>query len=93
MMADQLVLISDVLSSKTWRDEILPAFVSFLKDCDSEVRTIAAERTSEVTKRLVNAAKDTSDVDDVVETVVQYATYAHIQAGTPIGEWHIVSKG
>uniref|UniRef100_A0A7S3ENB3 TOG domain-containing protein n=1 Tax=Rhodosorus marinus TaxID=101924 RepID=A0A7S3ENB3_9RHOD len=71
MMADQLVLISDVLSSKTLRDEILPAFVSFLKDCDSEVRTIAAERTSEVTKRLVNAAKDTSDVDDVVETVVQ----------------------
>jgi len=70
-MADQLVPISNVLNSKTLRDEILPAFVSFLKDCDSEVRTIAAERTYALTKRLVNATEDIEGVVDVVEIVVR----------------------
>lgn len=69
MLADQLVEICDAVSPNIIRDEILPTFLSLLKDVEAEVRTIIATRSTEVTKRIVHSAvKDpvVSGVDIVV---------------------------
>lgn len=72
MFADQLIDVCDSVSHKVVRDELLPTFVSLLKDSETEVRTAIASKVSMVTQRIANSAENDpvlTGVDIVVRFV------------------------
>ena len=62
MVADRIREISRGLSAESIKETLLPHYVSFLKDAESEVRTAAVRRMSEFCQTL--------GVSEVVSLVV-----------------------
>lgn len=53
MLADQLGRLCDALGPEATRSDLLPAYLTVLKDNESEVRTAAAFKIAEVVQRIV----------------------------------------
>lgn len=61
MVADQLSDMCDALGPAATRKDLLPAFLRLLKDNEPEVRTAAAYKVTELTKRIIALPAPTGD--------------------------------
>lgn len=73
MVANQLPELCDALGPKATRSDLLPAYITVLKDTEPEVRTAAAFKVSDLITKLVNLPSEPgsdSGLDAVVQDVL-----------------------
>lgn len=91
MVADQLSELCDALGPVATRSDLLPAYLRVLKDNEPEVRTAAAFKVTELTKRIVSLPASTKEGElsgmeltlrDILPIVGQLVTDAsqHVRA-------------
>jgi HEAT repeat protein len=73
MVADQLSELCAALGPQASREDLLPAFLNLLRDIEPEVRTAAALKVTELTKRIVSlpTLPDGGDVDTGLKLAVR----------------------
>lgn len=81
MVANQLPDLCDALGTKATRSDLLPAYITVLKDTEPEVRTAAAFKVSDLITKLVNLPSESGSdsgldaaVQDVLPVVEQLVT-------------------
>lgn len=91
MIADQLSELCDALGPMSTRSDLLPAYIRVLKDNEPEVRTAAAFKVTDMTKRIVSLPPPTKegeltgmeltmrDILPIVEDLVRDASQ-HVRA-------------
>lgn len=73
MVADQLAELCDALGPAATRSDLLPAYISVLKDAEPEVRTAAALKVTEIVRRVVDLPPQaglTSGLEHAVSEII-----------------------